>query len=158
MECNVERQPLHMNLKYPKLSNAQNQHQLTPCILDTHDLEPLPLIVGMSAHRNFDAFDFCDTCSKLRYKHYSEIGTKKTHPKFNSSTIFLCCVLFEVGVFYQSFGCILQNRRKCKIIIILYYPFRYSTNRNITINIININNDVMFCIVNCVDVHFSYYK
>ena len=158
MECNVERQPLHMHLKYPKSSHTHNQYQLTSCILDTHDLESLPLIVGMNAHRNFDAFDFCDTCNKQIYKHYSEISTKKTHHESNNSTISLCCVVFEIAVFYQTFGCILQHRHKCKIMIILNYPLKNSTNRNITINITKINIDVVFCIVNCVDVHFSCYK
>ena len=158
MECNVQRQPLHTHLKYSKSSHTHNQHQLTPCIFDTHNLESLPLIVGMSVHCNFDAFDFCNNWNKYTKKHYLEIGTKKTHPKSNSSTILLCCVVFEVAVYYQSFGCILQHRRKCKIIIILNYPLRNSTNRNITINMIEINNVVVFCIVNCVDVRFFYYK
>ena len=109
MECNVQRQPPHTHLKYPKSSYTHNQHQPTPWILDTHDVESLSLIVGMSVHRNFDAFDFCNNWNKYTNKHCLEIGTKKTHPKSNSSTILLCCVVFEVAVFYQSFGCILNT-------------------------------------------------
>ena len=95
---------------------------------------------------------------KLKNKHYWETSMNEAHPKSNSSTILMCYVVFEIVVVCQSSGYILQDRSQCNIVRKLNYLLRNSRNKKNTINMIKINNVAVFCIVNFMDIQFSYYE